>query len=156
MIVLREAGTADLDSFYRLDQVCFSANIAYTLGEFRSLLRSSRTISAVAEEGGTLAGFVIAQNVRVRGTRGGQVVTIDVAPEFRRRGIGRLLMERLCSQLKDAEAEWIRLEVAIDDSGAQRFYLSLGYEPVGRIADYYPGGLDALVMEKDLSLLPPQ
>jgi ribosomal-protein-alanine N-acetyltransferase len=105
MITLREAGKADLDCFYQLDQVCFPAGIAYSLREFRSLLHSSRTFSVVAEEAGVLAGFAIAQSVRACGMRGGQIVTIDVAPAFRRRGIGRLLMEQLEVRLRNAHAQ---------------------------------------------------
>jgi [ribosomal protein S18]-alanine N-acetyltransferase len=139
MIHLRVATKADLDDLFELDQVCFPPQIAYSRGEFRSLLNSPRSRSAVAEEDQTLAGFAVAQTVRARGSFVGHIVTIDVAPDFRRRGIGRLLMDHLESTLRAGGAERLRLEVAVNNSPALRFY---------------DGELDALVMEKILSAHP--
>jgi ribosomal-protein-alanine N-acetyltransferase len=150
MIRLREAGKADLPGLFELDRVCFPGEIAYSLREFRALLRSTRTISMVAEEDGDLAGFAISRSVLARGALGGHIVTIDVGPAFRRRGVGRLLMDEVESRMVRAEAAWLRLEVAIDNLGAQSFYTSLGFQPIGQIRGYYPGNLDALVMRKIL------
>jgi ribosomal-protein-alanine N-acetyltransferase len=149
-ISLRRAVPADAQAFFELDRLCFAAEIAYSLDEFRSLLRSRTVISAVAEAEGQLAGFAIAQPGRVNKILGGQIVTIDVAPAYRRLGIGRLLMGRIELDLGQAGCRWIRLEVAADNAGAQEFYAGLGFAPVGRIADYYYEGLDAVVMEKPL------
>ncbi len=150
MIHLREAGKADLQSLFELDQVCFPAEIAYSLREFRFLLNSPHTITLIAEEDAALAGFAIGQRVRDRGRLGGHLVTIDVAPAFRRRGVGRLLMEDMEARMAHTGASWLRLEVAVDNHSAQSFYAKLGFEPIGEIRGYYPGNLDALVMEKAL------
>jgi ribosomal-protein-alanine N-acetyltransferase len=149
---LREGVAADLQSLFDLDQICFPPNIAYSLGEFRSLLKSRSAVCIVAEQGETLAGFCIAQLVKSGKTRGGHIVTIDVAPEFRRHGLGRLLMERVKKQLQREDASWLRLEVAVDNTAAQNFYQSLGFIELGRIPDYYDTGVDALALEKSLAL----
>ena len=150
MIRLRDAVEADLNSLFELDQICFPAGIAYSLGEFRSLLRSSRTIGVVAEDEEVLAGFAMAQSGWFRRAHGSHVITIDVAPAFRRRGIGRLLMDHIEARVTDGGASWLRLEVAADNSAALSFYTGLGFEPIGRIRGYYHGNLDAIVMEKAL------
>ncbi len=151
MIQLRDGIGADADRLFELDRVCFDAGVAYSLREFRSLLRSSKTFCILAEDGDSLAGFVIAQEAVIRKSRGGHVVTIDVAPAFRRRGIGRLLMERVEERLRTAGADWLRLEVAVNNSAAAEFYSGLGFEAIGRIPDYYHGSIDAIVMEKPLA-----
>jgi len=133
-----------------LDQICFPAGIAYSLGEFRSLLRSSRTISVVAEDDAALAGFAMVQSGWFRRAEGAHMVTIDVAPAFRRGGVGRLLIDQIEAHMRHAGASWLRLEVAVDNSGALSFYAGLGFEPIGRIQGYYHGNLDAIVMEKTL------
>jgi len=151
MIRLRAAVEADLHSLFDLDQICFADGIAYSLSEFYSLLRSKGTIGVVAEEDDVLAGFAMAQFGRLRRTYGGHVITIDVAPEFRRRGVGRRLMEHLEGQVRDAGASWLRLEVAVNNSAALSFYVGLGFEAIGQIRGYYHRSLDAIVMEKVLA-----
>jgi [ribosomal protein S18]-alanine N-acetyltransferase len=151
MIQLRAAIEADLHSLFELDQICFTDGIAYSLSEFRSLLRSKGTIGVVAEDNGVLAGFAMAQLGRLRRSYGGHVVTIDVAPEFRRRGVGRLLMAHIERQVRDAGASWLRLEVAVNNAAALSFYKGLGFEAIGRIRGYYQRNLDAIAMEKILA-----
>ncbi|AXC09608.1 Ribosomal-protein-S18p-alanine acetyltransferase [Acidisarcina polymorpha] len=152
MIRLRPTRDADLDRLFELDQICFPPGVAYSRGEFRSLLGSPRTLGLVAEAEGSLAGFVLAQASRARRTTGGHIVTIDTAPEFRRRGIGKMLMEQIESKMGEAGAEWMRLEVAVDNTAALAFYEGLGFEVLGRIPGYYHQNLDALVMEKCLQV----
>ena len=84
-----------------------------------------------------LAGFAIAQATVIRKSRGGHIVTIDVAPEFRRRGVGRMLMGHIESRMRDAGADWLRLEVAVNNSAALNFYAGLGFERIGEIPRYY-------------------
>ncbi len=151
MIRLRDGTEADAETLFELDRICFPAGIAYSLREFCWLLRSGKTLCLVAEEEDVLAGFAIAQESVIRRSRGGHIVTIDVAPEFRRRRIGRLLMEQIELRMRAAGAEWLRLEVAVNNAAASEFYAGLGFLPLGRISNYYHGALDAIVMEKSLA-----
>lgn len=150
MIRLRDAVEADIEKLFELDRICFPAGIAYTPGEFRSLLRSRKTICIAAEGDQTLAGFAIAQNAVFRESLGGHIVTIDVAPGFRRRGVGRQLMEHIEGRMRHLGARWLRLEVAVDNSAGLSFYAGLGFVRIGQIRGYYHGTLDAVVMGKSL------
>jgi [ribosomal protein S18]-alanine N-acetyltransferase len=151
LIRLRDGVEADADRLFELDRICFDAGIAYSLREFRWLLRSQKTLCIVAEDDGVLAGFAMAQESMIRKSRGGHIVTIDVAPDFRRRGIGRLLMERIEKRQRAEGSGWLRLEVAVNNSAAYEFYLQLGFTAIGQIPDYYHGDVDAIVMEKGLA-----
>jgi ribosomal protein S18 acetylase RimI-like enzyme len=151
VIQLRDAVGADADRLFELDRICFPAGIAYSLRDFRWLLRSSKTLCLLAEDDGELAGFAIAQEALLGKSRGGHIVTIDVAPAFRRRGVGRLLMQRIEERQRAARADWLRLEVAVNNSAATEFYRGLGFAAIGRIPGYYQGSVDAMVMEKSLS-----
>jgi [ribosomal protein S18]-alanine N-acetyltransferase len=151
VIRLRDGVEADADRLFELDRICFPAGIAYSLREFHWLLRSRKTLCLVAEDEGVLAGFVMAQESVIRKSRGAHIVTIDVAPDSRRRGVGRLLMERVEERLRTASANWMRLEVAVDNSAAYEFYRGLGFSESGRIPNYYQGKVGALVMEKTLA-----
>lgn len=151
MIRLRPAEKADLPRLFALDQICFPAGIAYSLGEFRALLRSSQVFSVLAEEDAVLAGFAMAQTMLLRRVRVGQIVTIDVAPEYRRRGLGRLLMDAIEAAARAGGAEALRLEVAVDNAAALGFYARLGFVAIGEIEGYYHGNLNAIAMEKPLA-----
>jgi len=151
VIRLRDGGAVDAGKLFELDRICFDAGIAYSLREFRSLLRSPKTLCIVAEDDEDLAGFAIAQETVIRKSRAGHIVTIDVAPGFRRRGIGRLLMEQIEERLRASGAGWLRLEVAENNSAAREFYTGLGFLPIGGIPNYYHGDVDAIVMEKTLA-----
>lgn len=150
MIRLRPAEEADLTRLFDLDQICFPPGIAYSLRDFRALLRSSRVLAIVAEEESVLAGFAIARLTRRDGIGVGLVVTIDVAPQFRRRGVGAALMLAVEDGMKAVGAELLRLEVAVDNDAAQRFYAKLGFLAFGRIPGYYQTGMDAIAMEKPI------
>lgn len=137
-----------------LDRACFRQGISYSRAEMAGLLRRKGSFCLIAEEtSGVLAGFAIAELPARNCERRGQIITIDIAEDFRRRGIGRMLMAALEGQLIERGAVRCTLEVAVDDPGAQEFYASLDYMPVARIAGYYMGTLDALVMEKKLVTL---
>jgi [ribosomal protein S18]-alanine N-acetyltransferase len=149
-IRIRLAGRGDMDALYALDQECFRPGIAYSKAELRYFLFHPRSISVVAESASGIAGFAIVEFPLENGRRIGHIVTIDVAPEQRRKGMGRLVMGALLDRCRQAEANHLRLEVAVDNDGALAFYRGLGFAETGRIRGFYMGKLDALQMGLDL------
>jgi ribosomal protein S18 acetylase RimI-like enzyme len=77
-----------------------------------------------------------------------QVLSLAVAARYRRRGIGRRLVEHALEQ--EPGAAIAHLEVRSDDTGAQAFYARLGFQPVGRRPGFYPGGVDAVSLTRVL------
>jgi ribosomal-protein-alanine N-acetyltransferase len=72
----------------------------------------------------------------------GHIVSIAVRPQFRKKGIGRRLIERaMNSSLKKVWAE-----VRRSNKGAQAFYLNMGFQAMGEIPNYY-GNEDALIVQ---------
>jgi len=84
-----------------------------------------------------------------------EVLTLAVAPERRRQGVARALMQGFADQAIATGATTAFLEVAADNAAAIALYLSLGYTPAGRRRGYFetPQGqrIDALVMTKALA-----
>src|SRR6185437_3105144 len=109
-IRIRPAARKDLDSLYELDQRCFRPGIAYSKTELRYFLFHLRSVSIIAEDGEAIAGFAIVEIKLQQGRHIGHIVTIDVAPEQRRRGVGRLLMNAILLACREAKAESLRLE----------------------------------------------
>jgi len=145
---LRDIGPDDLEALYRLDQVCFEPGIAYSRRQLRGFLSIPAAQGLIADSGGRLDGFAIGYVAR-----GGvaHVVTLDVDPRQRRRGLGKTLLEELLSRLNRAGARRAILEVAEENLGAIAFYENLAFRRRRRLPDYYAPGRAALEMEKDLS-----
>jgi ribosomal-protein-alanine N-acetyltransferase len=97
-----------------------------------------------------LAGFVIG---RIAADEA-EILSIGVAPEWQRRGIGRHMVEGLVRAARRAEVKRVFLEVASDNAAGGALYLSLGFRPAGGRKAYYtrPGGTtaDALILTLDL------
>lgn len=138
--MLREARPRDLDGLWRLDQLCFEPGIAYSRRELSRLLALPGAVGVVAEVGPLLCGFALACP---EPPHSAHVVTLDVHPTFRRRGLGRRLIERV---LERSGAKRTVLEVDVRNSGAVAFYRNLGFRESGRLVSYYGPGLDALRM----------
>jgi ribosomal-protein-alanine N-acetyltransferase len=82
--------------------------------------------------------------------RTGYVVTLDVAPEWRRRGLAQHLMAEVESKLHSAGAAEMELHVFTGNEGAIRFYESIGYTQAGAAKDFYAQSLHALLYRKRL------
>jgi [ribosomal protein S18]-alanine N-acetyltransferase len=149
MIRLRSFQMRDLAGLHQLDQVCFPQEIAYSRDELQYFLTHPRCSCWIAEQPeDKLAGFVIFERASRHGRAAGHIVTLDVDPDERRRGLGTLLMQTAEEQMKQEGAGLMSLEVAENNAAARQFYRSLGFVTRGRIAKYYGGRVDAEVMEK--------
>jgi len=149
---VRAYQASDLDALHRLDQICFPAGVAYSRAEISGYLRRPGSKAWIAEaaagSGRELAGFVIASCDR---RRQGHIITLDVAPAWRRRAVGSLLMETAEDWVRRQDGREIFLETAEDNLVAQAFYLQRGYIRLQRIEDYYGKGEAAWLMGKMIS-----
>jgi [ribosomal protein S18]-alanine N-acetyltransferase len=144
---IRSAIAADLRHLWELDRICFEPGIAYSRAELRRFLDLPRARCLVAESGGEVQGFALGYSSPPDLAH---VVTLDVHPSARRRGLGRRLLEGLLETLSSAGAERAALQVDVRNSGAIAFYRGLGFRKSGRIASYYGVGLDAFEMVRPI------
>lgn len=111
---------------------------------------ASASFIAQVRDPRVLAGFVIG---RIAGDEA-EIISIGVAPEWQRRGIGRHMVEGLVRAARRAEVKRLFLEVAADNAAAKALYESLGFTPAGDRKAYYqrPEGkpVDALILALDL------
>jgi ribosomal-protein-alanine N-acetyltransferase len=77
----------------------------------------------------------------------GHITTIAVAPEWRGRGVGELLLNSLIDQAIFLGADVLTLEVRVSNLVAQQLYLKYGFRPAGTRPRYYTDNSeDALIM----------
>ncbi len=150
---LRPFRPGDIPLLVRLDRVCFPPPIAYDRLEMLYHVTAPRHLTLLAippaDETDRLLGFVIA--AAGPAGREGQIVTIDVDPESRQQGIGRLLLEAAEKWLIDKRNNRVHLQVALDNHPARTFYRRAGYHELGLRPGYYGDGSDAMEMIKRVS-----
>jgi ribosomal-protein-alanine N-acetyltransferase len=149
-IVLRAFEAKDVPDLLRLDARCFPPQISYSRAELQYFVRHPRSTTTVAELDGEIAGFCVVDWKLESGRKLGHFITIDVAPELRRNGLGRRLMQIGEANLAAMGCVAITLEVAANNTGAQVFYERLGYQQTGWIPGYYADGTNALVLRRAL------
>ena len=142
---LRPYRASDLDALHQLDQLCFDPGVAYSRAEIGAYLRRPDSKAWVADLEAGIAGFVIASCDR---RLQGHIITLDVAPAWRRRNVGTMLMDTAEDWVRKRGGEAIFLETAQDNTGAQSFYQQRGYTRLRRIEDYYGKGKAAWLMGK--------
>ena len=142
----------DLDALAAIDAICFPAGIAYPREEIEFLLRNPQVTTVVAELSGSIVGFAAFQRRQPRRShpmgRYGELVTIEVLPQFRRQSIGIELYQTLEDSLRDWGGSRMQLHVSVENRAALSFYRRLGYRVIDRAPGYYLKTIDAWQMEK--------
>jgi ribosomal-protein-alanine N-acetyltransferase len=115
-------------------------------------MRSREHLTAIAVEGGELAGFVLAQF----GNQSVHLALLGVAQPYQRRGLGRQLVGWVEDSASVAGLFLMQLEVRANNQQARRFYASLGYRETSLAAGYYSGVEDAIRLERDLAITKPK
>ena len=129
-----------------LEKLCFSD--PWSENSVRSELSNPLSLWLVAEEEGRVTGYVGSQSVPPEA----DVMNLAVAPDCRKKGIGRALMEALIAQLRSQGMAALFLEVRVGNLPARSLYQSLGFVEVGRRQKYYVNPTeDALILRKELT-----
>ena len=145
-ILVRDSRPEDFESLWSMDQACFPAGISYSRRELKGFMRHPGSFTLVAtDENEQLQGFIVSHCATT-----GHVVTIDVGPSARRMGVGSLLLRRAEDRMRTAGCCAVGLETAVDNVAALAFYKRHGYSVIRAWPRYYPNGVDALVLRKDL------
>jgi [ribosomal protein S18]-alanine N-acetyltransferase len=129
---------------------CFVTPAPWNAASFAGFLADPLAFLLVEGDAGFLLGCAVAGEA--------ELLTIAVASEVWRRGLGRNLMARFLYQARLRGAERAFLEVATDNPAAVALYESSGFQKAGLRRGYYhtPDGqrIDALVLARDLPPMP--
>lgn len=151
MTELRPLTCADLAVLLDLEARCFDPPWSEAL--LRRRLEQPDSLSLGMFDGRELAGFVLCSRLFDEA----ELLQIAVAPARRREGLGRWLLETALSQLAEAGAERLLLEVRASNRAAIGLYRILGFQQDGRRRGYYPtdaGAEDAVLMSRELGKSP--
>lgn len=113
--------------------------------DFRDCLLSD-ALFHVAETPEGVAGYVVALDAADEG----EILNLAVAPEGRRRGLGRALIEEILDALTTRGVRYVYLEVRESNAPARALYAAFGFKDVGRRKQYYRRPVeDAIVLRLD-------
>jgi len=163
---LRKLRPGDFEVLWVIDQTCFPPGISYSRQELSSYIRRWSAFTVVAErqspkesavhnrlltknalQQSNIVGFIVAEIGR---RNEGHIITIDVLPDFRQQGIGSRLLAAAEEKLREAKCAVVILEAAVDNQAALAFYDRHKYFAFKTLAHYYPNGVNAFVLRKDL------
>jgi [ribosomal protein S18]-alanine N-acetyltransferase len=102
-----------------------------------------------AMKGKELAGFII---IVLQGPFTGYIQTVIVAPEWRGKGVGSILID-FAEKLIFQQGPNVFMCVSSFNSGAQRLYERLGYQVVGELKDYIVAGHSEFLLRKTMGPL---
>lgn len=134
-------------SVAELETMCFSD--PWSLNSVASELKNPLSLWLVALEEDKVVGYVGSQTVMDET----DMMNVAVHPEYRRRGIARLLIDSLVLALKERQSRCLTLEVRASNEPAIALYTILGFTEVGRRRNYYRNPKeDALILKKEWEL----
>lgn len=146
----------DLEPVQAIDRLSFS--LPWPASAFNyELTQSDHSRNYVIEEDlGTETRQVVAMAVVWVIVDEAHIATIAVHPDWRGRGLSKLLFKRILSDVKDIGMQTVLLEVRAGNQVALEIYRQFGFEVVGRRPRYYQDNQeDALLMtlrfEEDMS-----
>jgi ribosomal-protein-alanine N-acetyltransferase len=137
-----------LDSLHEIEKQCFEKE-AFSKQQISYLLTDYNAISLIARIDSNIAGFIIGRIDILRRETIGHIMTIDVAPSFRRKGIAKRLMTEIEQIFRQKGARESHLEVREGNLAALTLYKKLGYKQISILENYY-GSAHGLYLKKPL------
>ena len=144
-IIIEKMKESDADFVERIEKDC-------GLGEwgknvYLSELKRPEALLFVAKNKDETIGFVSARLI----TKIVEILNIAVLPEYRKRGIGNLLLKKILQNARSSGCESCWLEVRESNTAARNFYQTSGFEIAGKRKNYYSNPAeDAILLNLDL------
>ena len=131
MIVIRKMTEKDLLQVTEIEQETFSQ--PWSREDFLSSLNEANNDYLVAEEEGSIAGYCGYWGIAGEG----YIYNVAVKKEYRKKGIGTIMLKNLLEESKSRGIESFTLEVRSSNDAAIHLYESLGFERAGIRKDFY-------------------
>jgi len=154
-MAIRRADAQDLNDLVALEDVCFTdgpyRNHRFDKANYRYHVKNPQSIVLVVPRQERLIGTAVHTLGSKSRSQVGRVISIAVDPNFRRRGIGRMLLDKGIGLLQQRGCRRVYLEVATNEKSARTLFQQAGFKRVRRLPDYYGPGLDGIRMKLDLA-----
>lgn len=137
---------ADIPDVVAIEQLSFTTPWSY-YAFTAELMENDRARYLVARIGNRVVGYIGVWLIADEG----HITNLAVHPDYRHRGIGRMLLLAMIELVRSMRGRRLTLEVRVSNAIAQRLYESVGFVGVGiRLGYYQDNNEDALIMWKEL------
>ena len=144
-ITIQRMTQDDIEETARLEKLCFSD--PWAKENFREELKHRFSIPLVVRSGQTIIGYMCLWHIEDQM----EIANFAVSPDFRRRGIGREMMEKVLWEANERGCTSLILSVRESNLPAIGLYTSHGFVERHRRKGYYrEPDEDAIVMVKKL------
>lgn len=126
-----DATENEVPQIAQIEKLCFSD--PWTEEQIASQRTGENHVFLAAVEAGETLGYISLMHVLDEGYIG----NVAVAPEHRRRGLGRELVEAMTARARQLELAFLTLEVREGNLPARSLYARCGYRDVGLRKNYY-------------------
>lgn len=130
-LAIRPLTSGDLAKTIRIERDCFQS--PWPRQAFEMAVHDGSILAVGAFDDGQPVGYVIA----CAGVRSVLVANLAVAGHWRRRGLGRRLLDVAVDWARDRAHRRVTLEVRCSNAAAVRLYRDAGFEPLARRRGYY-------------------
>lgn len=142
-VVIERMTEADLDAVVDIDVAAFREPREVREKSLREeLARSWARLFVARADAGRIVGYILYWHV----VDEGHVINVAVAPQERKRGIGRALVDRLLVEARATGIVKLLLEVRASNAAAIGLYEKAGFTKFNVRARYYGDGEDAVEM----------
>jgi ribosomal protein S18 acetylase RimI-like enzyme len=141
----------DFAQLYAIEEICFQPPLRFSRRYMQQIVGSGDSTTWIAEDDGVMAGFAVVECIEDMEGKIAYIQTIEVAPEYRKRGVGAELLRRVGESARAAGAILIWLHVDAENEAAIRLYRAHGYLRQGRREHYYARERAAEIYVKGLS-----
>ncbi len=148
-VTTEDASIRYLDRLYEIEMECFEKE-AFTKQQIAYLLTDYNSISLVAKVNDKIVGFIIGKINVQRKSLVGHILTIDISPTHRRKGIAERLLQEIEKIFREKGIKVCYLEVREDNIAALSLYQKSGYRKIGRLKNYY-GNAHGIYLRKALT-----
>jgi ribosomal-protein-alanine N-acetyltransferase len=140
MIKIRRANIDDLKEIYRIEKESFPDPYPYGLLKAFLFHPGVYLVATINEK---IIGYCIGI---IRNENIGHIISIAVDKDYRRKGVGTLLLKTTINELMKLGAKKFRIEVRESNIIAIKLYEKIGFKEKERIPNYYSDGETAIVM----------
>jgi L-amino acid N-acyltransferase YncA len=99
-------------------------------------LKTGRSTSLVAYDADGLIGYATVHCNPAPWTRGVGELRVNISPDYRGRGLGRILTARIFDLARSLGLRKLMANMTADQHGAQAAFRQLGFVPEALLADY--------------------
>lgn len=140
--IIRPMAEADIDAVLAIEHESYKH--PWNRTHFLDELNSDHSFPLVATDSEErIIGFICPRFLMEEG----HIYNVAVGRSFRKRGVGRFLLNEVLANFRERGVATVYLEVRTSNNAAIALYRQLGFDSTGVRRSYYENGEDAILME---------